>query len=110
MRKFIILLCALVASINISAQTKEKQDSLNIPVFLVDGVEVQNIDNLDQKDIISVNVIKNSDFNKLFYPRTGGVMLITTKSKKYLKPIIQKYQENMKKAKSDREPGQVYIR
>ena len=107
MRKFIILLCALVASINISAQTKEKQDSLNIPVFLVDGVEVQNIDNLDQKDIISVNVIKNGDFNKLFYPRTGGVMLIT---KKYLKPIIQKYQENMKKAKSGKKPGQVYIR
>ena len=110
MRKFIILLCALVASINISAQTKEKQDSLNIPVFLIDGVEVQNIDNLDQKDIISMNVIKNSDFNKLFYPRTGGVMLITTKSKKYLKPIIQKYQENMKKAKSDKKSGEIYIR
>ena len=110
MRKFIILLCTLVASINISAQTKEKQDSLNIPVILVDGVEVQNIDNLDQKDIISVNVIKNGDFNKLFYPRIGGVMLITTKSKKYLKPIIQKYQKNMKKAKSDKKPGQVYIR
>ena len=110
MRKSIILIVALVASINISAQTKEKQDSLNIPVFLVDGVEVQNIDNLDQKDIISVNVIKNGDFNKLFYPRTGGVMLITTKSKKYLKPIIQKYQENMKKAKSDKKSGKVYIR
>ena len=110
MRKFIILLCALVASINISAQTKEKQDSLNIPVYLVDGVEVQNIDNLDQKDIISVNVIKNGDFNKLFYPRTGGVMLITTKSKKYLKPIIQKYQENMKKAKSDKKSGEIYIK
>ena len=110
MRKFIILLCALVASINISAQTKEKQDSLNIPVFLVDGVEVQSIDDLDQKDIISVHVIKNSDLNKLFYPRTGDVMLITTKSKKYLKPIIQKYQEDMKKAKSNRKPGQVYIR
>ena len=110
MRKFIILLCTLVASINISAQTKEKQDSLNIPVFLVDGVEVQSIDNLDQKDIISVDVIKNSALTKIFYPRTGGVMLITTKSKKYLKPIIQKYQENMKKAKSDKKPGQVYIR
>ena len=110
MRKSIILIVALIASLNISAQTKEKQDSLNIPVFLVDGVEVQSIDDLDQKDIISVHVIKNSDLNKLFYPRTGGVMLITTKSKKYLKPIIQKYQENMKKAKSDKKPGQVYIR
>ena len=110
MRKFIILICALVASINISAQTKEKQDSLNIPVFLVDGVEVQSIDDLDQKDIISVHVIKNSDLNKLFYPRTGGILLITTKSKKYLKPLVQKYQEDMKKAKSDKKPGQVYIR
>ena len=110
MRKFIILLCALVASINISAQTKEKQDSLNIPVYLVDGVEVQNIDNLDQKDIISMNVIKNSDFNKLFYPRTGGVILITTKSKKYLKPIIQKHQDEMKKANDNKKSGKVYIR
>ena len=110
MRKFIILLCALVASINISAQTKEKQDSLNIPVFLVDGVEVQDIDNLDQKDIISVNVIKNGDFNKLFYPCTGGVILITTKSKKYLKPIIQKHQDEMKKAKDNKKSGKIYIR
>lgn len=110
MRKFIILLCALVASINISAQTKEKQDSLNIPVFLVDGVEVQNIDNLDQKDIISVHVIKNSDLNKLFYPRTGGILLITTKSKKYLKPIIQKHQDEMKKAKGNKKSGEIYIR
>lgn len=110
MRKSIILIVALIASLNISAQTKEKQDSLNIPVYLVDGVEVLNINDIDQKDIISMNVIKNSDFNKLFYPRTGGVILITTKSKKYLKPIIQKYQENMKKAKSDKKSGEIYIR
>ena len=110
MRKFIILLCALVASINISAQTKEKQDSLNIPVFLVDGVEVQSIDDLDQKDIISVHVIKNGDFNKLFYPRTGGILLITTKSKKYLKAIIQKHQDETKKAKGNKKSGEIYIR
>ena len=110
MRKFIILLCALIASINISAQTKEKQDSLNIPVYLVDGVEVLNINDIDQKDIISMNVIKNSDFNKLFYPRTGGVILITTKSKKYLKPIIQKHQDEMKKAKDNKKSGKIYIK
>ena len=78
--------------------------------FWSDGVEVQNIDNLDQKDIISMNVIKNSDFNKLFYPRTGGVILITTKSKKYLKPIIQKHQDEMKKANDNKKSGKVYIR
>ena len=110
MRKSIILIVALIASLNISAQTKEKQDSLNIPVYLVDGVEVQSIDNLDQKDIISVDVIKNSALTKIFYPRTGGIISITTKSKKYLKPIIQKYQENMKKAKGDKKSGEIYIR
>lgn len=110
MRKSIILIVALIASLNISAQTKEKQDSLNIPVYLVDGVEVLNINDIDQKDIISMNVIKNNDFNKLFYPRTGGVILITTKSKKYLKPIIQKHQDEIKKAKDNKKSGQIYIR
>lgn len=110
MRKSIILIVALIASLNISAQTKEKQDSLNIPVYLVDGVEVLNINDIDQKDIISMNVIKDNDFNKLFYPRTGGVILITTKSKKYLKPIIQKHQDEMKKAKDNKKSGQIYIR
>lgn len=110
MRKSIILIVALIASLNISAQTKEKQDSLNIPVYLVDGVEVLNINDIDQKDIISMNVIKNSDFNKLFYPRTGGVILITTKSKKYLKPIIQKHQDEMKKAKDNKKSEKVYIK
>ncbi len=110
MRKSIILIVALIASLNISAQTKEKQDSLNIPVYLVDGVEVLNINDIDQKDIISMNVIKNSDFNKLFYPRTGGVILITTKSKKYLKPIIQKHQDEMKKAKDNKKSGKIYIK
>ena len=110
MRKSIILIVALIASLNISAQTKEKQDSLNIPVYLVDGVEVLNINDIDQKDINSMNVIKNSDFNKLFYPRTGGVILITTKSKKYLKPIIQKHQDEMKKAKDNKKSGKIYIK
>lgn len=110
MRKSIILIVALIASLNISAQTKEKQDSLNIPVYLVDGVEVLNINDIDQKDIISMNVIKNNDFNKLFYPRTGGVILITTKSKKYLKPIIQKHQDEMKKAKDNKKSEKIYIK
>ena len=76
----------------------------------MDWTKSYSIDNLDQKDIISVDVIKNSALTKIFYPRTGGIISITTKSKKYLKPLVQKYQEDMKKAKSDRKPGQVYIR
>lgn len=110
MRKSIILIIALAASLNMSAQTEEKQDSLDIPVYLVDGVEVQSINDIDQKDIISVDVIKNSDLTRLFYPRTGGIVRITTKSKKYLKPIIQKHQEETKKAKDNKKSGQIYIR
>ena len=111
MRKSIILIVALIASLNMNAQTIEKQDSLNIPVYLVDGVEVQSIDDLDQKDIISVDVIKNSALTRIFYPRTGGIISVTTKSKKYLKPLIQKHQEDMKKAKGDKKPGpKIYIK
>ena len=110
MRKSIILIIALAASLSMSAQTEEKQDSLNIPVYLVDGVEVQSINDIDQKDIISVDVIKNSDLTRLFYPRTGSIVRITTKSKKYLKPIVQKHQEETKKAKDNKKSGQIYIR
>lgn len=98
MRKSIILIVALIASLNISAQTKEKQDSLNIPVFLVDGVEVQNIDNLDQKDIISVNVIKNGDFNKLFlstyWRRDADYNKIKKISEAYHSKVSGKYEES----------------
>ena len=66
-------------------------DSVNIPVFIVDGVEVQNLNDLRNDDIIEIKVIKDSAAGKIFAPRLGGIVLITTKSKKYLKPILEKY-------------------
>ncbi len=93
MKKHIIILTALFLS-----------------VYLVDGVEVQNLDSLKQDDIISVNVVKDKNILKYFYPRMGGIMCITTKSKKYLKPIQQKYFKQLEEAKKRRKDGEILIR
>ena len=110
MKQSFIFIAALLFSLNISAQKAEKQDSLNIPVILVDGVEVSNIDNIAKDDIQSVTVIKTPSVTKLFAPRLGGVLCITTKSKKYLKEIIKKYEEDKEKAAKNKEDGKIYIR
>lgn len=87
---------------------------MNIPVILIDGVEVQNLDSIDivnfKDDVIDIKVIKDRKITELFAPRLGGVMCITTKSKKYLTPIIQKYEENVEAAKKKRKPNTIYIR
>lgn len=110
MKQSFIFIAALLFSLNISAQKAEKQDSLNIPVILVDGVEVSNIDNIAKDDIQSVTVIKTPSVTKLFAPRLGGVLCITTKSKKYLKEIIKKYEEDKEKDAKKKEDGKIYIR
>jgi len=104
MKKHIIILTALFLSLQLNAQTHLQKDSLNIPVILVDGVEVQDIDGLKQDDIISVNIVKDKNILKYFYPRMGGIMCITTKSKKYLKPdsaknILSQLEEAKKRRK-----------
>ena len=110
MEKHIIILTALFLSLQLNAQIHLQNDSLNIPVYLVDGVEVQNLDSLKQDDIISVNVVKDKNILKYFYPRMGGIMCITTKSKRYLKPIQQKYFKQLEEAKKRRKNGEFLIR
>ena len=85
-------------------------DSINIPVFLVDGVEVQNIDEIAPDDILKVDIIKDPAVTKIFAPRLGGVVVITTKSKKILKPIIEEYRKLTDEQKQNRIPGQLLIR
>ena len=114
-RVYAIILFLLCFNLAISAQVKSaEQDSLNIPVILIDGVEVQNLDSIDivnfKDDVIDIKVIKDRKITELFAPRLGGVMCITNKSKKYLTPIIQKYEENVEAAKKKRKPNTIYIR
>lgn len=85
-------------------------DSINIPVFIVDGVEVQNIDRISSDDVLSVNFIKDPAVTQLFSPRLGGVVVIKTKSKKFLKPIIEEYNKMTDEQKKNRIPGQLLIR
>ena len=114
-RVYAIILVLLFFNLSIAAQAKNCQlDSLNIPVILIDGVEVQNLDSIDivnlKDDVIDFKVIKDRKITELFAPRLGGVMCITTKSKKYLTPIIQKYKENVEAAEKKRRPNTIYIR
>ena len=95
-------------SMTIQAQEISSRDSLNIPVFLVDGVEVQSLDSISQDDVVEIKVFKDEEVKKLFYPRVGGVVYITTKSKRFLTPVIQKYKENVEAIK--KKEGQIYIR
>ncbi len=81
-----------------------------MPVFIVDGVEVQDISGLDSDDIIKVDIIKDPAITKIFTPRLGGIVLITTKSKKYLTPILKDYNKLTEEQKQQRIPGQLLIR
>jgi aspartate carbamoyltransferase regulatory subunit len=95
-------------SMTIQAQEISSRDSLNIPVFLVDGVEVQSLDSISPEDVVDIKVFKDEEVKKVFYPRVGGVVYITTKSKKLLTPVIQRYKENVEAIK--KKEGQIYIR
>lgn len=85
-------------------------DSINMPVFIVDGVEVQDISSIAADDIIKVDVIKDPAVTKIFRPRLGGVVLITTESKKILTPILEDFNRRSKEQRQQRIPGELYIR
>ena len=105
-----IITFLLFFSLSIVAQERNApKDSLNIPVILVDGVEVQNLDSIDKEDIIDFKVIKDENITKIFSPRLGGVLCITTKSKKRLTQIIQKYKK-AEAAQKKRKQNQIYIK
>lgn len=110
MRKSIVLALLLISSLSMSARKKVLQDSLDIPVILVDGVEVQSLDSVCKEDIVEVKVVKDKNITKYFYPRVGGIICITTKSKKFLAPIIQRYQRDIEVNRKEKKNGEIYIR
>jgi hypothetical protein len=106
-----IVILLLFFNLSIAAQVKNCQlDTLNIPVILVDGVEVQKLDSIDIEDIIEFKVIKDRKITELFAPRLGGVMCITTKSKRHLTPIIQNYKKNVEAADKKKKQNIIYVR
>lgn len=83
---------------------------VSICLYTFDGVEVQNIAEISSEDIESVEIIKDPEIIRIFSPRIGGVVLITTKSKKFLTPILENYNNMSEEARRQRIPGQLLIR
>lgn len=99
--------CSVARSCNVNVC-----DSINMPIFIVDGVEVQiqDLDSIQTEDILSMNVVRDEAIRKIFSPRLGAVLFITTKSKRFLTPILENYDRCMKGKEQNRIPGQLLIR
>lgn len=122
MKKLLLLLAIVTATASFAHEPKHAAcagtscwktnqcDSINMPVFIVDGVEVQDISGLDSDDVIKVDIIKDPTMTKIFAPRLGGIVLITTKSKKFLTPLLNDYNKLTEEQKQHRIPGQLLIR
>lgn len=60
------------------------------PLYIVDGVPVSNINNIASQDIESLDVLKDASAAAIYGSRAAnGVVLITTKSGKNGKPVVQ---------------------
>ncbi|MEP7143905.1 MAG: TonB-dependent receptor [Ferruginibacter sp.] len=60
------------------------------PLYIVDGVQVSNINNLSSSDIESIDVLKDASAAAIYGSRAAnGVVLVTTKSGRSGKPVIQ---------------------
>lgn len=90
----------------------------SLPVILVDGVEVADFElvhKVDVSDIDNMEIIKDKNVcevtRKLFAPREGGVVIITTKSKKLLNELLQAHKEHIMNAREkDHKNGTIRIR
>lgn len=60
------------------------------PLYIVDGVQVSNINNLSSNDIESIDVLKDASAAAIYGSRAAnGVVLVTTRSGRSGKPVIQ---------------------
>ena len=60
------------------------------PLYIVDGVQVASINNLNQADIESIDVLKDASAAAIYGSRAAnGVVLVTTKSGKSGAPVVQ---------------------
>ncbi|MBB6129224.1 TonB-dependent receptor [Mucilaginibacter lappiensis] len=60
------------------------------PLYIVDGVQVASINNLNQTDIESIDVLKDASAAAIYGSRAAnGVVLVTTKSGKNGAPVVQ---------------------
>ena len=61
----------------------------NTPLFIVDGVPVNNIDDFNSQDILSVEVLKDASSQSIYGARaSNGVILVTTKRGEENKTVV----------------------
>lgn len=59
------------------------------PLFIVDGMEAANIDNINPRDISSIEVLKDAASTAIYGSRSAnGVVIITTKMGESVKPKV----------------------
>lgn len=120
MKKLLTIIAMLLAIASYAQVTEHKNststaccnqcDSINMPVYIVDGVEVLDINDIASDDIVKVEIIKDPAITKIFSPRLGGIVLITTKSKKFLTPILEDFNRQSEEQRQQRIPGVLLIR
>lgn len=69
------------AALQIRVRGSASVNGSNDPLYVVDGVPVDNLDDINPDDIASLNVLKDAASTAIYGSRaTNGVVLITTKS------------------------------
>jgi len=69
---------------------KSGGDQKNHPLFVVDGIEVKNIDNLNPDEIEKIDVLKDQSSTAIYGDKgKNGVILITTKTNYLQKEVIK---------------------
>lgn len=67
----------------LTGNVKIKSASGNQPLYIVDGVEIANIENINRDNIQSIDVLKNESTTKIYGEKgKNGVILITMKKEK----------------------------
>ena len=117
MNKLLTIFAMLVAIASYAQETEHKNgssaaccnqcDSINMPVYIVDGVEVREINDIASDDIVKVEIIKDPAITKIFSPRLGGIVLITTKSKKFLTSYTGRLQQTIRGTKATAHTGRT---
>lgn len=69
--------------------TSTLSDGGSNPLFIVDGMEVRNIDNINPRDIANIEVLKDAASAAIYGSRSAnGVIIVTTKQGEAGKPRI----------------------
>lgn len=84
-----------------------KGDVKNLPLFVVDGAEAKNIENLKPEDIAKIDVLKGESGFKLYGEKgKNGVVLIYTKAKNNSQPA----ELNIKPKSTDKNGSPVFYK